>query len=81
MTLEQSLECNEEASQGRVRMEEQRVQKPEDGSGLGHFRTGGRRWARREGRGWAGPGHAGLHGLGRELDLVLLGWEASRGFG
>lgn len=46
---------------------------------LGHLRTGRRRWARREERGRAGPGHKGSEGLGRELDLVLWDGKLSEG--
>ena len=53
VTLEQCPECSEESSPGRTewkhRMEARHVKRPEDVTGLGHLRTGRRRWVRREG--------------------------------
>lgn len=38
VTLEQSLECSEEASQGRVGVEEQHVKRPQDVNWAGAFK-------------------------------------------
>lgn len=49
MTLEQSPECQEEASQGRAGIREQQVKRPCDVSGLGAFEdggVGGEKWVR-----------------------------------